>query len=78
MSQVKSTFEVRDKIDSCPVCQSKLVQENSRLIMCPVCGLKVLVHTRKTDNDTTIILMWALTGVLILGVVLGWILRGIR
>lgn len=75
MSQVKSTFEVRDKIDSCPVCQGKLVQENSRLIVCPACGFRVIVRTRQTDNTVNIILMYALVGVFVLGILLGWLLK---
>lgn len=78
MSQVKSTFEVRDKIDSCPICQTKLIQESNRLIICPACGLKVVVRTRNTDDNLTIILMYVLAGVFVLGIVLGWLLRGIR
>lgn len=71
-NQIESVLEVYDKVDSCPVCGGKLRKESSRVIGCLACGFKIIVRTRKTDEQFGAILAMFLLVIFGLGFVLGF------
>ena len=71
-NQIDAMLEVHGKIDECPICKNKLEKKSDRTILCPVCGFKVIVRTRKTDQQFCVILLLCTTLVYAVGIIVGF------
>ena len=70
-NQIDAMLEVHGKIDECPICKNKLEKKSDRTILCPVCGFKVIVRTRKTDEHIGAIALLFVTLLFAVGFVVG-------
>lgn len=76
MELIDISKKTLEKLDACPVCETKLIQKHEDRLDCPMCGLHILLETQ-THRYMWLAFMTSMFGV-IFGFAFALILEGLK